>query len=98
MMRFYTQQHRFYCGIDLHARTISLCILDAAGAIAREATLDATRAAVLDAVAPYRDGLVVACECMFAWYSLADLCEDTGIPFVLFNWPRMKHGSNTDCG
>jgi hypothetical protein len=32
MMRFYTQQHRFYCGVDLHARTISLCVLDTAGA------------------------------------------------------------------
>src|SRR4051812_37578333 len=27
-MRFYNQQHRFYCGIDLHARTMHLCILD----------------------------------------------------------------------
>ena len=24
-MRFYNQQHRFYCGVDLHARTLSLC-------------------------------------------------------------------------
>ena len=30
-MRFYTQQHPFYCGIDLHARTMYLCILDQAG-------------------------------------------------------------------
>ena len=27
-MRFYTSQHQFYCGIDLHARTMHLCILD----------------------------------------------------------------------
>jgi hypothetical protein len=27
-MRFYTGQHRFYCGVDLHARTMCLCILD----------------------------------------------------------------------
>ena len=30
-MRFYTRQHKHYCGIDLHARTIYLCILDQAG-------------------------------------------------------------------
>ena len=30
-MRFYNQQHRFYCGVDLHARTMYLCILDQAG-------------------------------------------------------------------
>jgi hypothetical protein len=28
MMRFYDQQHRFYGGVDLHARTLSLHILD----------------------------------------------------------------------
>lgn len=30
-MRFYQQQHRFYCGVDLHARCMYLCILDANG-------------------------------------------------------------------
>lgn len=29
-MRFYATQHRFYAGIDLHARTMHLCVLDAA--------------------------------------------------------------------
>lgn len=32
-MRFYNQAHRFYCGIDLHARSMYLCILDEAGTI-----------------------------------------------------------------
>jgi hypothetical protein len=31
MMRFYNHQHRFYCGVDLHARTLSLHILDRVG-------------------------------------------------------------------
>ena len=26
-MKFYTQTHDFYCGIDLHARSTYLCIL-----------------------------------------------------------------------
>ena len=30
-MRFYTKTHTQYCGIDLHARTIYLCILDREG-------------------------------------------------------------------
>ena len=30
-MRFYKQPHAFYCGIDLHARTMYLCVLDHAG-------------------------------------------------------------------
>ena len=31
-MRFYIKQHQFYCGIDLHARLLAICIVDQAGA------------------------------------------------------------------
>jgi transposase len=82
-MRFYNQQHRFSCGVDLHARTLSLCILDAAGAVALHGTIAASPQAFLKAVAPCRDGLAVACECLFAWYWLADFCQEQEIPFVL---------------
>jgi hypothetical protein len=27
-MRFYTEAHRYYCGIDLHARSMYVCIMD----------------------------------------------------------------------
>jgi transposase len=37
----------------------------------------------LKTIAPYREGLVVAVECMFPWYWLADLCAQEGIAFVL---------------
>ena len=30
-MRFYQQQHRFYCGVDLHARSMHVCIVDHEG-------------------------------------------------------------------
>jgi transposase len=94
MMRFYNQPHRFYCGVDLHARTLSLCVLDAAGQTVLARTVAASPDAFLQAVAPFRDGLAVACECMFAWYWLADLCQEEGIPFVLGHALYMKaiHG------
>jgi len=31
-MRFYKKSHAFYCGVDRHARTMHVCILDSAGA------------------------------------------------------------------
>jgi transposase len=37
----------------------------------------------LKTVAPSREGLVVAVECIFTWYWLADLCAQEGISFVL---------------
>jgi hypothetical protein len=76
MMRFYNQPHRFYCGVDLHARSMYLCILDHAGNIVLHQDLHAEPAAFLEAIAPFRDGLVVACECLFCWYWLADLCHE----------------------
>jgi len=30
-MRFYQGEHRFYCGVDLYARSMYLCILDPGG-------------------------------------------------------------------
>ena len=32
-MRFYNRQHRHYCGIDLHVKTMYVCILDATGQV-----------------------------------------------------------------
>ncbi len=51
-MRFYTQQHRFYRGVDLHARTMYLCILDDAGQVVYDQNLAADLDAFLKAVAP----------------------------------------------
>jgi hypothetical protein len=50
--------------------------------------------AFLEIVAPYRDDLVVAAECMFTWYWLADVCAGEGIAFVLGHALAMKaiHG------
>jgi transposase len=93
-MRFYTKQHPFYCGIDLHARTMYVCILDQAGETLVHRNMPATPEALLKAIAPYREQIVLAAECMFTWYWLADLCADHGIPFVLGHALYMKaiHG------
>ena len=51
-------------------------------------------AALLEALAPYRTGLVIAAECMFAWYWVADLCAREQNAFVLGHALYMKasHG------
>jgi transposase len=93
-MRFYTKQHPFYCGIDLHARSMYVCIVNQDGEILVHRNMKAASDPFLKAVAPYRDGLVVAVECIFTWYWLADLCAQEGIPFVLGHARSMKaiHG------
>ena len=93
-MRFYTRQHRHYCGIDLHARTMYLCVMDASGAVLLHKNIRSVPKEFLEAVAPFRDDLVVAVECIFTWYWLADLCAGENIPFVLGHALYMKaiHG------
>jgi transposase len=96
-MRFYNQPHRFYCGVDLHARTMYLCILDQAGQVVLDRNLPARPDAFLRAVAPFRDGLAVAVECLFCWYWLADLCAKEQIAFVLGHalYMRAIHGGKS---
>jgi Transposase len=88
--RFYTKQHPFSCGINLHARTMYVCILDQAGETLLHRNMQATPEALLKAIAPYRAQIVLAPECMFTWYWLADLCAEHGIPFVLGHALYMK--------
>jgi transposase len=89
-MRFYTNQHQFYCGIDLHARSMYVCIVSQDGAILVHRNMKAAPEPFLKTIAPYRDGLVVAVECIFTWYGRADLCAAPGIPFVLGHALSMK--------
>src|SRR5436190_6130254 len=90
---------RFYAGVDLHARSLFLSILDRDGQERFARNLPAAPEPFLRAVQPFRDGLVVGCECMHCWYWLADTCRDHGIPFVLGHAWAMKavHGCKTKC-
>ena len=94
-MRFYTENHKHYCGIDLHAKTMYICILDSEGNVLLHRNTPCDPEKFLRAIAPYRDDLVVAVECMFTWYWLADLCGREGIAFVLGHALYMKalHGA-----
>jgi len=93
-MNFYTQQHKHYCGIDLHAKAMYVCILDQSGTKLVHKNLPTTPEAFLRVIAPYREDVVVGVECMFTWYWLADLCQKEGIAFVLGHALYMKaiHG------
>jgi transposase len=90
---------RFYAGVDLHARAAFVVILDHEGRTVFAKNLPAQPEPFLRAVAPFRDGLLVACECMHCWYWLADTCRDHAIPFVLGHAWAMKavHGQKSKC-
>src|SRR3970040_1832935 len=93
-MRFYTGQHRYYCGIDLHARRMYICVLDTEGKVRVHRNGPATPEDLLATIAAYREDVVMAVECIFTWYWVADLCAQEGIAFVLGHALYMKaiHG------
>ena len=59
-MRRYTGQHRFYAGVDLHARSLFTHVLDDRGQTVFERDLPASPAAFLDAVRPFLVRLAAA--------------------------------------
>jgi transposase len=96
-MNFYTRQHAYYCGIDLHARTMYVCVQNQAGEVLVHRNIDSDRNQFLALIAPYREDIVVAVECLFLWYWLADLCADENIPLALGHalYMRAIHGAKT---
>lgn len=93
-MRFYTNSHRHYCGVDLHSKTLYLCILDSEGKCLMHKNIQAKPDAFLRAIKPFRNDLIVGVECMYSWYWLANLCLAQGIAFILGHALYMKaiHG------
>jgi transposase len=99
MMNFYTQQHQFYCGIDLHSKTMHVCVVNHAGKKVLHRNFENDDPGFwLKRVEPFRQrDVVVGCESTFNWYWLADVCLENKIPFVLGHALYLKaiHGGKT---
>ena len=79
----YPTQHPLYGGIDLHARTMYVCMLGQDGEGVLHRNMPARPDALLKAMAPSRDHMVIAVACLLTWYGLAALGAQAGLPFVL---------------
>jgi hypothetical protein len=62
---------------------MDVCIVHHDGEMVLHKNMQAAPEPFLKAIAPYRDRLVVAVDCMFPWSWLADLCAHEGLAFVL---------------
>jgi len=71
-----------------------LCVLNQQGEILLHRNMPCSPDFFLKAIAPYREDMAVAVECIFTWYWLADLCAQENIVFVLGHALYMKaiHG------
>jgi transposase len=93
-MRFYNTIHPYYCGIDLHARSLYVCIINDKGEKILHKEIQAFPDKLLELLIPYIDNIVVGVECMHCWYWVADCCRDNNIAFILGHALYMKaiHG------
>ena len=96
-MKFYTKQHQHYCGIDLHTKSMYLCIIDQNGETVLHKNLNTDPRSLYNSISPFLPDIVIAVECIFTWYWLADFCHKHGVPFVLGHALYMKaiHGVKT---
>jgi hypothetical protein len=93
-MQFYTKKHKHYCGIDLHTKTIYLCILNNDGEVLLHKETNANPKSLMKLIKPFLEDLVITVECMFTWYWVSDFCHKNNIQFVLGHALYMKaiHG------
>ena len=64
-MKFYNQQHNYYCGVDLHARKMYVCILDHKGKIVVHLNIKTDPERFFELVFPFIEDIVVGVECVF---------------------------------
>ncbi len=93
-MNFYNNTHPYYCGIDLHARTLYVCIIDQQGETCVHKEIPAEPKRLKQLLELYIGNVVVGVECMHCWYWVSDFCEDLSIDFILGHALYMKaiHG------
>lgn len=93
-MNFYNNTYPYYCGIDLHARSLYVCILDQDGNTCCHKEISAAADKLNDLLEPYIGNIVVGVECMHCWYWISDFCDDIGVDFILGHALYMKaiHG------
>jgi transposase len=82
-MRYLTATAASYVGVDLHASSLHVCVLDQAGTVRLSRKLKAQPEPFLEALDPFRPDVLIGCECVHTWYWLADACRDQGLRFEL---------------
>ena len=79
-MKFYNQQHRYYCGVDLHARKMYVCILSLNGKVLIHQNIKTDPERFFELVFPFIEDVVVGVECVFCWHPTGISAGHTGWP------------------
>ena len=91
-MSFYNNQHQFYIGIDLHARTMYICIINRNEQTVFHKNMDYSTDNLELVTNTFGNDIEIEVECIFSWYWIADFCTERGIYFALGH--ALLHESN----
>lgn len=80
----------FYCGVDLHSRTIYVCVMNREGEIMLKRNIQNNFTIFKQFITPFLPNLAVGCESTYNYYWLLDGCREAGIPFYLGHALYMK--------
>jgi len=96
-MVFAIIKNKFFCGIDLHARHMYVCVKDRNGNILFHRNLRTDFSEFKQAIQPFLPDMAVAVDSTHHYYWLNDACQNEGIPFYLGHAYYMKliHGGKT---
>ncbi len=75
-MNFYNNLHPYYCGIDLHARVLYVCIIDQEGQTCVHKEIPDSPNELKSILEPCLGDIVVGVECMHCWYRVSDFCGE----------------------
>lgn len=93
-MRYAQVNSRYYCGIDLHSRTMYVCVMDQSGKILFHRNMKNDFEIFKDHVKSFVPEMAIGVESSCYYYWLSDACRQEEIPFYLGHALYMKaiHG------
>ncbi len=96
-MTYYKRIHQFYIGIDLHARSMYICVINNRGETVFHKNMECSTDNLEIVTKTFGTDIVIGVECIFTWYWVADFCAEHEIDFALGHAYYMKaiHGGKT---
>jgi len=89
-MRFAKVESKYYCGIDLHSRSMYISVMDKEGEILFHRNMPNDFDIFKNYVERFRPEMAVGVESSCYYYWLADACQEADIPFYLGHAYYMK--------
>ncbi len=89
-MRYAQVETEYYCGIDLHSRSMYITVMNKEGKIEFQRDLPNNFGIFETYVKPFLPDMAVGVESSCYYYWLSDACHEAGIPFYLGHAYYMK--------